>query len=123
MKHSDRHHRVAVAVAALLAGGLAFAQPSLTQPNNSAGSVMDTPPQLQLPAAATTLRETPSRTENSITAFEKLDSSHRGYVTQSDVSRLPGMLNFPEADLNHDGRLDINEFQRFWGDYQSFGAQ
>lgn len=115
-----RQHRVMLAAAAMIAAGLASAQPSLTQPNNSAGSMMDTPPLVtQPPSANSTARETPSRTDSALWAFDKLDPNHRGYITQSDVGQLPGQFSFYEADRNHDGRLDADEFQRFWTDYQS----
>lgn len=116
--HVRRKQCVVLAAAAALAAGIASAQPSLLEPNNSAGSVMDTPPLVtERPATSTT--ETPSRTDSSLWAFDKLDPAHRGYVTQSDVAQLPGQWSFYEADRNRDGRLDAEEFQRFWADYQS----
>ena len=118
MKFDFRHKQALVATAVLFAGSVAFAQTSLTQPNNSAGTAIDTPPLMTSPLGATTTRDTPTRTENSLSAFDKLDPSHRGYVTQAEVNQLPGNINFSEADRNHDGRLDQDEFQRFWNDYQ-----
>jgi hypothetical protein len=116
MKIHNLHQSAVVAALALMAGGIAFAQsPSLTLPNNSAGTPETRP-------SMTTIGEpTPSRTESSLTAFEKLDAQHRGYVTRSETDRLPGGLNFDSADRNHDGRLDIDEFQRAWSDYGSGG--
>ena len=122
-----RKQHLMLAAATLLAAGMASAQPSLTEPNNSAGSTMDTPPLVQppsigkfdLPSAGTTTRETPSRTESPLWAFDKLDPTHRGYVTQGDVAQLPGHYSFDQADMNHDGKLDASEFQRFWSGYQS----
>ena len=87
-------------------------------PNNSAGtpdSIPGTPTISRQPAAV------PSVTEGSLTAFEKLDNQHRGYVTRSDTDRLSGTVNFDSADTNHDGRLNIDEFQRAWSNYQSGG--
>ena len=50
MRNRNDKHMLAIAVSALLLGGVAFAQtPELTQPNNSAGTVLDTPPALQTP--------------------------------------------------------------------------
>jgi hypothetical protein len=114
----DRQRLAIVAATALLVGGAVFAQsPSLTAPNNSAGTPNEAPARtMTAPAAGM-----PSRTESADTAFDKLDTSHRGYITRSDVNRLPGTLNFDEADRNHDGRLDSNEFQRAWNDYGAGG--
>jgi len=52
----------------------------------------------------------------------KLDWEHRGYVTRSDVNQLPGQVSgFDQADRNRDGRLNMDEFQRFWQGYESRG--
>ena len=115
--------RMAVATAIMLSGGMAFAQSSITMPNNSAGTVLDTPPLIAPPSMATTKPSTPSRTDSSLSAFDALDSKHQGYVTRGDISELPGNYNFDTADRNHDGRLDSDEFQRFWQDYNSPGGQ
>jgi hypothetical protein len=111
-----KFRRIAVATAALLAGSVVFAQSTLTMPNNSAGSTLDTPPLLAPPSMATPKSDIPSRTDSSLSAFDKLDSQHRGFVTRDDVSGLPGTLNFDTADRDHDGRLTPDEFQRFWND-------
>jgi len=104
-----------VAAVAMMLGGASFAQsPSLTLPNNSAGtpdSIPGTPPTAMEPSTV------PSVTESSLTAFDKLDAQHRGYITRSDTDRLSGYINFDSADRNHDGRLDMDEFQRAWSDY------
>jgi hypothetical protein len=117
MKIRNLHKSAIVAAMALMIGGVASAQsPSLTLPNNSAGTPDSIPP--AAPAIIVIEPGTmPSMTEGSLTAFERLDSQHRGYVTRSDTDRLPGSLNFNSADRNHDGRLDIDEFQRAWADY------
>lgn len=119
MNHTLRRTRSLVAAAALVVSGAVFAQSSaLTAPNNSAGTPLDTPPLAAPPA--TGLTGTPTRTESAITAFDKLDNGN-GYVTRGDTDRLSGTVNFDEADRNRDGRLDADEFQRFWGDYQGSG--
>jgi len=104
-----------VAAVALMLGGVSFAQsPSLTLPNNSAGtpdSIPGTPAMVVEPSAI------PSPTESSLTAFDKLDAQHRGFITRGDTDRLAGYINFDSADRNHDGRLDMDEFQRAWSDY------
>jgi hypothetical protein len=106
-----------VAAVAVMLSGMAVAQsPSLTQPNNSAGTPDGIPG-----APATVIAPAPAMTENSLTAFDKLDTQHRGYVTRSDTNRLPGNIEFDSADRNHDGRLDVDEFQRAWSGYKSGG--
>jgi hypothetical protein len=112
------HKSAIVAAVALMLGGVSFAQSSLTLPNNSAG----TPD--SIPGTTTSVIEPnsiPSATESSLTAFDKLDAQHRGYITRSDTDRLSGRMNFDSADRNHDGRLDIDEFQRAWADYGHSG--
>lgn len=112
-------HRTLV-IAALVASGTAFAQTgSLTAPNNSAGTPLDMPPVLTRPG--TDLTGAPTRTESALTAFDKLDSGHQGYVTRRETESLAGTTGFDEADRNRDGRLDSDEFQRFWNDYQGAG--
>lgn len=119
MNQTLRRTRTLVAAATLLLSGAVLAQSSaLTAPNNSAGSPLDAPSVITPRASGST--GTPTRTESSITAFEKLDHGN-GYVMRGDTDRLAGTVNFDEADRNRDGRLDSDEFQRFWGDYQSSG--
>ena len=117
MKTSKLRASALVASVAVVLSGMAFAQsPSLTQPNNSAGTPDGVPG-----APAIVIVPVPAMTEGSLTAFEKLDAGHRGYVTRSDTDRLSGHIEFDSADRNHDGRLDIDEFQRAWADYRSGG--
>jgi len=117
MKSHKLRESVIVAAVTLMVGGISFAQsPSLTLPNNSAGTpdgIPGTPPLVIAPL--------PSMTEGSLSAFDKLDSQHRGYVMRSDTDRLSGYIDFDAADLNRDGRLNIDEFQRAWSDYRSGG--
>jgi hypothetical protein len=118
MKTRNLNTSVIVAAVTLMLGGISFAQsPSLTLPNNSAG----TPD--SIPGTTTIVIEpgVPSVTEGSLIAFEKLDADHRGYLTRADTDRLSGYVDFDAADLNHDGRLSIDEFQRAWADYRSGG--
>jgi len=110
---------MAMAAAAALATGIAWAQSPLTLPNNSAGSQLDTPPLITPEAAAATKVDAPpSRSDSSGAAFQKLDPNGNGYVTRSDFARLGGG-NFDAADTNHDGRLSYDEFQRYWTEVQS----
>lgn len=119
MNARSRPTRVVVAAAAMIFTGAAFAQSSaLTAPNNSAGTPLDAPPMVTRPATGMDL---PTRTESAITAFDKLDTRGQGYLTHADVAALPGSMDFDEADRNRDGRLNNDEFQRFWGNYQGAG--
>jgi hypothetical protein len=62
-----------------------MAQPSLTLPNNSAGSPLDTPPNFTIPSEKATPRDRTVR-ETPEAASEKLDPAQRGYVTENDTS-------------------------------------
>jgi Ca2+-binding EF-hand superfamily protein len=122
-----RNHRnrlLMLATAALFAGGTAFAQsPALTAPNNSAGTPIDTP-RLHMPGdLPSSGMNTPAQTENAQSAFQKLDRDGNGYVTRQDIDSLPQSTQVPfdRADVNHDGRLDANEFQGAWNDHQGGG--
>ena len=56
---------------------------------------------------------TPSKSETSASAFEKLDSAHRGFVTKEDTAKLDGFdKSFERADANHDGKVSRDEFAR-----------
>ena len=140
-----------VAAAAMLAGSLAFAQSSLTAPNNSAGSPLDTPPAGMAPAQAappataipsdpplttaipsdanappvTIVKPTgkPTQTDSALVTFLMLDTANRGYLIRDDVAQLPGFVAFDQADRNRDGRLDGDEFQRAWADHGSSSGQ
>jgi len=104
---------------AMLAAATAWAQSSLTLPNNSAGSPLDTPPLIAPPPTpGTDAQNAPSRSESSGAAFQKLDPKGNGYVSRNDFMRLGGG-NFDAADTNHDGKLSYEEFQRYWTDVQS----
>ncbi len=60
----------------------------------------------------------PSRSELPMSAFNKLDSENKGYVTRQDVQQLDGFGNaFAQADQNHDGRLNASEFNSAWASY------
>ena len=107
--------RTMIAATALLAGSMAFAQSSLLLPNNSAGTPSET-------MSTEPAKGMPTRTDSSLSAFDKLDWEHRGYVTRSDVDQLPGQISgFDQSDRNRDGRLNIDEFQRFWQGYEGSG--
>ena len=60
----------------------------------------------------------PSRSELPDAAFKKLDVAGKGYVTRDDAQQLDGFnAAFNRADVNHDGRLDQDEFKRAWAMY------
>jgi hypothetical protein len=114
----NRNELLIVATAILFAGSAALAQsPALTAPNNSAGSPLDAPPHVQMRGNGMSMEGgLPSRTENSLSAFDKLDTARQGYVTREEINRLPNAAEIPfdRADMNHDGHLDANEFQSAW---------
>ena len=59
---------------------------------------------------------TPNRAELPGSAFTKLDTGSRGYVTLEDVRQLQGFESaFRDADQNGDGRLNASEFNSAWG--------
>lgn len=117
-----RKQLLVLATAALLGGGAAFAQsPALTAPNNSAGTPVDVP-RLHMPNDMQSSGvNTPAPTDNAQTAFRKLDRNGTGYVTRQDMDALPRSTQIPfdRADMNHDGRLNANEFQGAWNDQGS----
>jgi hypothetical protein len=61
---------------------------------------------------------TPNRAELSSSAFTKLDSANRGYLTPEDVRQLDGFESaFRQFDQNGDGRLNQSEFNAAWSAY------
>lgn len=61
---------------------------------------------------------TPNRAELPASAFGKLDTGKRGYVTLEDTRQLQGFETaFREGDQNGDGRLNMSEFNTAWGIY------
>ncbi len=60
----------------------------------------------------------PSRSELPDSAFKKLDSAGKGYVTRDDTRELQGFDPlFQQNDRNHDGKLMADEFTRAWNTY------
>ena len=109
MKRTFLSTSLALAVAGCLGTGVALAQysaPVATPPTPAA-----TPDAPKSPIASQVVA--PSKTESGPSAFAKLDTKHRGYVSSEDVSQLQG-FNFKNADKNSDGKLDAAEFNAAW---------
>ena len=87
------HMKSTLVIAALFAATTAYAQSSLTLPNNSAGTVMDTPP--VLPAGPDVL----------------VPVEPRDGATRRDVEQLAGPKQSDAADKNRDGRVDEKELR------------
>jgi hypothetical protein len=83
-----------VLIAAMFAATAASAQSTLTLPNNSAGTELDTPP---------VVPGTPSVLE---------PSQRDGIVTREEAEQLAGPKQVEEADRNDDGRIDGKELRR-----------
>jgi len=113
----QRNTAICLAGAALFVAGSVSAQSTLTAPNNSAGTPLDTPPLVVPPTSGATSDKSLSRSESSGAAFQKLDPNGTGYVSRSEFARMVGG-NFDAADLNHDGKLSYDEFQRYWTEVQ-----
>jgi hypothetical protein len=81
-------------IAAMFAATAASAQSSLTLPNNSAGTELDTPP--VVPGTPSVLEPSP----------------RDGIVTREEAEQLAGPKAAEDADKNDDGRLDDKELRR-----------
>ena len=61
---------------------------------------------------------TPSKSETAISAFEKLDAAHAGYVTKEQTAKLDAFDQvFVQADKDKDGKLNKEEFRAAWAIY------
>ena len=101
---------VATVVGCFAMAGAAFAQqPSTTTDQASPGY---SNPATAMPAAA------PSKSETAPSAFQKLDTTHAGFVTKEQTAKLDGFDKaFTQADKNKDGKLTLDEFKTAWGLY------
>ena len=117
MKRTFLSTSLALAVAGCLGTGVALAQYSApvatppTPPVATPPTPAATPDAPKSPIASQVVA--PSKTESGPSAFAKLDTKHRGYVSSEDVSQLQG-FNFKNADKNSDGKLDAAEFNAAW---------
>ncbi|MEP7208402.1 MAG: EF-hand domain-containing protein [Casimicrobiaceae bacterium] len=60
----------------------------------------------------------PNKSELPKSAFAKLDSADKGFVTREDSAQLDAFGKiFEQADQNHDGRLNEAEFNTAWALY------
>ena len=60
----------------------------------------------------------PTKSETAPSAFQKLDTTHAGYVTKEQAAKLEGFDKaFTQADKNKDGKLSPDEFRVAWGIY------
>jgi hypothetical protein len=92
-------------------GGTAFAQTQPAAPAQAQAPTASTPG-IQMSAV------TPSKSETALSAFEKLDSSHVGYLTKEQVAKLDGFDKaFIQADKDKDGKLNKEEFRAAWAIY------
>ena len=108
--HYERTALVATVAGCLAMAGLAFAQ---SQPA--------TPAQSQTPKSTTATQMsavTPNKSETAVSAFQKLDAAHAGYVTKEQAAKLDGFdKSFTQGDKNKDGKLDREEFNAAWAVY------
>ena len=60
----------------------------------------------------------PNKEETPDSAFAKLDSNNKGYLTPEDISPLSGFdVPFQAADVTHNGKLTREEFDAAWSLY------
>ena len=104
---------LAAAVAGSMAlAGTSFAQTYSTPPSASKGSAPQSGTEMKMPSA------TLSKSESASSAFEKLDTTHSGYVTKAQTANLNGFdTAFDKADTNRDGKLSKSEFNVAWSAY------
>ena len=91
--------------------GSAYAQ-TQPAPSESKSSTAQQGGAMSMPSA------TPSKSETAASAFEKIDATHKGFVTKAEAAKLSGFdAAFDKGDANHDGKLSQAEFNVAWSAY------
>ena len=113
-----RRTTLAAAVLGCMAlAGTGFAQTYGAPPSASKSSPPQSASEMKTPSAI------PSKSESAASAFEKLDTTHSGYVTKAQTAKLEGFdTAFEKADVNHNGKLDQSEFSVAWRAYTGRGS-
>ena len=112
-----------LASVAIGTAGIATAQDSGTAGSGQAGGSVQGPAGMKPqtgPVAGTPSKSAmyPARTDSVDTAFTRLDAGGKGYVTKDQTQAMDGFnKSFEAADMNHDGRLTRDEFNKAWTDY------
>lgn len=108
--HDLKRARITAVVAGcFVVTGTTLAQVTITPRSASPG---DSSFAMQMPYVV------PNKSETADSAFEKLDMSHRGYITKDEVNVLDGFDKaFAQADKNKDGKLTQDEFSNAWTIY------
>jgi hypothetical protein len=112
-----RRTTLAAAVLGCMAlAGTGFAQ-TYTAPSEPKGSSPQSASERKTPSAI------PSKSESAASAFEKLDTTHSGYVTKAETAKLEGFdTAFEKADVSHNGKLNQSEFSVAWRAYTGRGS-
>lgn len=101
-----------IGAASFALGGAAFADAKGAGTAAGSGAASATAP-IAMPHGIV-----PNKSELPKSAFDKLDAAEKGYVTREDVAQLDGFDRaFEQADQNHDGRLNADEFKSAWANY------
>ena len=97
--------------------GTSFAQTYGTPPSASKSSPPQSASEMKTPSAI------PSKSESAASAFDKLDTTHSGYVTKAQTAKLEGFdAAFAKADTNHNGKLSRSQFEIAWNAYTGRGS-
>ena len=113
-----RRTTLAAAVLGCMAlAGTGFAQTYTAPPSESKGAAPQSGSDMKMQSAI------PSKSESAASAFDKLDTTHSGYVTKAQTAKLEGFeAAFAKADTNHDGKLSKSQFEIAWNAYTGRGS-
>jgi hypothetical protein len=122
MKYTGTLQKHSLLTAALFASGLGITGIGIAADypaTTNAPSPTATKPATDTTTSSTTPQAgaaiAPSKSEMPDSAFKKLDSGGKGYVTMEDAKAIPDFAKiFPQYDANHDGRLTMAEFKSAW---------